>query len=148
MVMQRLREKPGEQQRLPVFTVCWDELFAFLRDLLKPKKARAWSALGNLDASVVTNYTKVFETEVPEGFEGHLAEISLYSSNPDTTQWFLEISGEEQFKDKRIYQSLTLSYGGLVIHTLQKIIVRAKTAGVATNIAASLTGNLQYLGSK
>ncbi|GAI64218.1 unnamed protein product, partial [marine sediment metagenome] len=51
-----------------------------------------------------------------------------------------------QFVDKRIYQSLTLSYGGMSIATLQKITVWAKTDGTATDIAATLTGELNYLG--
>jgi len=146
MVMQRLKEPPTPEQPLPLVRVCWDELFKFLRDLFRPKAAKAWTAFGNLDASVVTNYTKVFEAIVPDGFEGRLNEISLYSSRPDTTLWVLVIIEEAQFSDKRIYQSLTLSYGGMTIATLQKITVVAKTDGTATDIAATLTGELVYLG--
>jgi len=146
MVMPRLREPETPEQPLPVTRVCWDELFDFLRKLFKPKATKAWTALGNLDASVVTNYTKVFEAAVPDGFEGRLNEISLHSSRADTTLWTLVIIEEAQFSDKRIYQSLTLSYGGMTIATLQKIIVLAKTDGVATDIAATLTGELVYLG--
>jgi len=148
MVMQRLKEPPAPEQPLPVFRVCWDELFKFLRDLFKPKAAKAWTALGNLDASVVTKYTKVFEAVVPADFEGSLNEISLYSSRPDTTLWVLVIVEEVQFSDRRIYASLTLPYGGITIHTEQKIVLLAKTDGVATDIAGSLSGQLRYLGGK
>jgi len=146
MVMPRLKETEPPEQPLPVVRVCWDELFDFLRKLFKPKASKAWTAFGNLDASVVTNYTKVFEAIVPDGFEGRLNEISLYSSRPDTTQWVLTIVEQVQFADKRIYQSLTLTYGGMSIATLQKITVGAKTDGTATDIAATLTGELIYLG--
>lgn len=146
MVMQRLKEEETPEQPLPIVRVCWDELFDFLRKLFKPRASKAWTAFGNLDASVVTNYTKVFEAIVPDGFEGRLNEISLYSSRADTTQWALVIVEQPQFSDKRIYQSLTLSYGGMSIATLQKIVVVAKTDGTATDIAATLTGELIYLG--
>ncbi len=146
MVMPRLREPETPEQPLPIVRVCWDELFDFLRKLFKPRASKAWTAFGNLDASVVTNYTKVFEAIVPDGFEGRLNEISLYSSRADTTQWALVIVEQPQFSDKRIYQSLTLTYGGMSIATLQKIVVVAKTDGTATDIAATLTGELIYLG--
>lgn len=146
MVMQRLREGETEQQPLPILRVCWDDLFTFLQKLFRPKASKPWTDFGNLDASTVTNYTKVFEAIVPSGFEGKLNEISLYSSRPDDTYWELVIVEEVQFTGKRIYQSLTLSYGGMSIATLQKITVRAKTDGAATDIAATLTGELSYLG--
>ncbi len=145
-MMPRLGEQETEQQPLPMVRVCWDELFAFLKKLFKPKASKPWTAFGNLDAETSTNYKKVFEAIVPDSFEGKLNEISLYSSNPDTTQWVLTIVEEVQFVDKRIYQSLTLPYGGMSIATLQKITVGAKTNGTATNIAATLTGELVYLG--
>jgi len=148
MVMPRLKEEKPPEQPLPVVRVCWDELFRFLRDLFKPRAAKAWTALGNLDASVVTEYTKVFEAIVPDDFEGSLNEISLYSSRPDTTLWALVIVEEAQFSDKRIYASLTLPYGGLTIHTKQKIVLLAKTDATATDIAGSLSGQLHYLGGK
>ncbi|MBA7585224.1 hypothetical protein ES708_27195 [subsurface metagenome] len=146
MTMPRLGERPTEQQPLPVVRVCWDELFDFLRKLFRPRASKAWTALGNLDAETSTSYKKVFEAIVPDGFDGKLNEISLYSSRPDTTQWILTIVEQVQFVDKRIYQSLTLSYGGMSIATLQKITVGAKTDGTATDIAATLTGELTYLG--
>ncbi len=147
MVMPRLSEKKTEQQPLPVVRVCWDELFEFLRSLFHPKAAKAWTALGNLDAETATDYKKVFEAIVPDGFEGSLNEISLYSSRPDTTLWALVIVEEVQFSDKRIYTSLTLPYGGMTIHTNQKILLMAKTDGTATDIAGSLAGRLIYLGN-
>ena len=146
MVMPRLKERETEQQPLPVVRVCWDDLFKFLQKLFRPKASKPWTELGNLDASVVTNYAKVFEAVVPDGFEGKLNEISLYSSRPDTTQWELTIVEEVQFTGKRIYTSLTLPYGGMSIATLQKITLSAKTDGVATDIAGTLTGELVYLG--
>ncbi|MBA7591616.1 hypothetical protein ES708_33776 [subsurface metagenome] len=146
--MQRLSERPTEQQPLPIVRVCWDELFDFLRKLFKPRAAKAWTDLGNLDAETATEYKKVFEAIVPDGFEGSLNEISLYSSRPDSTLWVLVIVEEIQFTDKRIYASLTLPYGGLTIHTNQKILLAAKTDGTATDIAGSLSGQLHYLGGK
>jgi hypothetical protein len=148
MVMQRLRETETEQQPLPIVRVCWDELFKFLRDLFKPRAAKAWSVLENLDAETATDYKKVFEAIVPDDFEGSLNEISLFSSRPDSTLWVLVIVEEIQFTEKRIYASLTLPYGGLTIHTNQKILLAAKTDGTATDIAGSLSGQLHYLGGK
>ncbi len=144
MAMERLREKETEQQPLPIVRVCWDELFAFLQKLFKPRAAKAWTALGNLPAETTTNYKKVFEAIVPDSFEGSLNEISLYSSRPDTTLWLLVIVEEVQFSEKRIYASLTLPYGGMTIRTNQKIRLLARTDGVATDIAGSLSGQLHY----
>ncbi|GAI67771.1 unnamed protein product [marine sediment metagenome] len=147
MVMPRLRERETEpEQPLPTVRVCWDELFDFLQKLFKPKAARAWTVLENLDAETSTNYKKVFETQVEAGFEGVLDMISLYSENPDSTQWYLEIAGQVQFADKKTFAALTLSYSGLTIHTEQKIKLMVKTDGTATNIAGALSGQLRYLG--
>lgn len=144
-MMPRLKEEETPEQPLPLVRVCWDELFKFLRKLFKPRAARAWTALGDLPAETSTEYKKVFEAVVPPSFEGSLNEISLYSSRPDTTLWELVIVEEVQFTGKRIYSSLTLPYGGLTIRTEQKVILKAKTDGVATDIAGSLTGQLLYL---
>ena len=141
-----LDEHPDQQQPIPVVRVCWDDLFAFLQKLLRPKTAKAWTALGNLHAETSTNYKQVFKAEVETDFEGILEEISLYSSRPDTTDWFLVIAGVPQFSDKKIYNSLTLPYGGLLIHTAQIVELFAKTTdGLATNIAGTLSGRLRYL---
>lgn len=105
-----------------------------------------WTELGNLDAEVSTFYKKILEAEVPSDFKGELLEISFYSSRPDISQWRLKIGEEVQFTDKKIYTALTLPYGNKTIHTLQKILVWVKTDGVATDLAASLTGELIYLG--
>ena len=147
MTMQGLvnQEEP-QQQPLPITRVCWDELFTFLRLLFKPKAVKAWTALGNLDAETVTEYKTVFEAIVPNGFEGILNEIALYSSRANTTLWQLTIVEEIQFTDKRVYASLSLPYRGLKILTNQKITLKAKTDGTATDIAGSLAGQLQYLG--
>ncbi|GAJ04079.1 unnamed protein product [marine sediment metagenome] len=148
-MMPRLSQKEtGPEQPLPVVRVCWDELFDFLRDLFRSKKTRAWTALNNLDAETSTNYKKVLSVEVESGFEGLLQDISLYSSEGDTTEWALQIAGQTQFTDKKIFVALTLNYGGMIVHTGQKILVWAKTDGAATNIAASLSGQLQYLATK
>jgi len=135
-----------DQQQLPTVAVCWDDLFKFLQDMFRSKLAKAWTALENLDAETTTVYKQVFKTKVESGFEGILEEISLYSSRPDTTDWFLVIAGEPQFADKKIYTSLTLPYNGLLIHTGQAIELFAKTDGTATDIAGSLSGRLRYLG--
>lgn len=146
MVMQRLSERGrNEQQPLPIVRVCWDELFDFLRKLFKPRAARAWTELGSLPAETTTNYKVVFKAKVPANCEGALQDISLYSSRADATEWKLMIAGQEQFADKKIFVTLTLNYGGMTIHTEQEIILWAKTDGTATNIAASLTGELRYL---
>lgn len=133
------------QQDLPIIRLCWDPLFAFLRTLVKRKPTKAWTALGNLHAETSTDYKKVFEAVVPDDFEGLLQDISLYSSRGDATQWELKIVEEVQFTDKRTYVALTLNYAGMVIRAESKVVVRAKTDGTATNIAASLGGELRYL---
>ena len=115
---------------------------------MKPGAQKAWTVLGNLDASTVTGYTTVFEAIVPSDFEGKLEEISLFSSRPDTTQWALAIVEQVQFADKKIYGSLTLHYAGLTVLTNQKILLVAKTDGTATDIAGSLSGQLHYLGEE
>ena len=148
MVTQRLRQAASEEQPLPILRICWDELFDFLGRVFKLKKVKAWTALGNLDAETATEYKKVFEEVVPDEFEGSLNEISLFSSRPDTTLWELVIVEEAQFTAKRIYANLTLPYGGLTIQTKQKVRLRAKTDGTATDIAGSLTGRLIFLGKK
>lgn len=136
------------QQGLPIISLCWDPLFRFIRNLLTPKPGKAWTELGNLGAETSTEYKAVFESEVPDDFEGLLEDISLYSSRADTTQWELVIVEEVQFTDKKIYVPLTLNYAGKRIRAKKKIVVKAKTDGTATDIAASLTGELRYLGSK
>ena len=132
-------------QHVPVVKVCWDELFSFLQRLFRPRASKPWTELGNLDASVATKYTKVFEAIVPDSFEGKLIEISLHSSRPDTTQWSLVMVEEIQFADRKTYTDLTLPYGGMSFASLQKIVLLAKTDGVATDIAGVLTGELVYL---
>lgn len=140
------QEEAPPQQPLTIVRVCWDELFAFLRLLFKPKAVKAWTALGNLDTETVTEYKTVFEATVPNGFEGILNEIALYSSRANTTLWQLTIVEEVQFTDKRVYASLSLPYRGLKVLTNQKITLKAKTDGTATDIAGSLAGQLQYIG--
>ena len=139
------REGESPPQDAPIYRLCWDELFNFIKKVLATKPMRVWAILGNIDASVVTEYTVVFTTTIPEGFQGLLEHISLYSSRGDATQWQLETPAGEQFTDKKIYAAHTFSFEGVPIRTLQKITVRAKTDGVATNIAASLTGKLFYI---
>lgn len=148
MVMQRLREPPDPEQQLPIVRVCWDELFDFLQKLFHPKAAKAWTVLHHLEAETTTNYKAVFEATVESGFEGVLDMITLYSDRGATTQWYLEIAGQEQFTDKLAFVALTLSYSGLTIHTEQKIKLMVKTDGVATNITGGLSGQLRFLGKK
>jgi len=147
MTLQKLLEEEKEppQQPLPIIRLCWDPLFTFLRNLVKRKPTKAWTALGNLHAETSTDYKAVFEAVVPDGFEGLLQDISLYSSQGDVTQWELTIVEQVQFVDKRTYVALTLNYAGMVIRAEQKVTLKAKTDGVATNIVASLTGELRYL---
>jgi len=145
-MMKKLGEQPPPQQDLPLVRICWDELFAFLRSLFRPKRIRPKTILENLAAETTTSFKTVFLWEVPEGFEGGLEEISMYSSRPATTRWLLLISEQEQFNDKTIHTTLTLPYGDVTIHTGQKVILRARTTdGVATDIDGSLTGEERYL---
>jgi len=146
-------EKPGvgeePQQDLPIIRLCWDPLFNFFIRFFKPLRPRkAIVILENLAAEVSTNYKTVFSWEIEADFEGILNEICLYSEHPDTTQWFLTISDQEQFKDKKIYQSLTLPWKELPIFAGQKVILQAKTDGVATDIAGCLVGELRLLTGK
>ncbi len=138
-----------QQQGLPILRLCWDPLFSFFIRFFKPLRPRKPVViLANLPAETGTNYKVVFSWEIEAGFEGILNEISLYSSRPDTTQWRLTISDQEQFKDKRIYQSLTLPWKELPIIAGQKVLLQAKTDGTATDIAGSLVGELRFLTGK
>ncbi len=134
------------QPGLPILSLCWDPLFAFLNRLFKPKAAKAWTVLNHLEAETSTNYKLVFAAQVEAGFEGSLDMITLYSDRPAATQWRLEIAGQEQFTDKKTFVALTLSYSGLTIHTEQQIKLMVKTDGVATNITGGLSGQLRFLG--
>ena len=137
------------QQGLPILRLCWDPLFSFFIRFFKPLRPRKPIViLENLPAETGTNYKTVFSWEIEAGFEGILNEICLYSSRPDTTQWILTISDQEQFKDKRIYQSLTLPWKELPIIAGQKVLLQAKTDGTATDIAGCLVGELRFLTGK
>ena len=137
-----LETQPG----LPILSLCWDPLFAFLTRFFKPKVAKAWTVLNHLEGEISTSYKLVFSTKVEAGFEGILDMITLYSDRPDATQWRLEIVGQEQFVDKKTFVALTLSYNGLTIRAEQDIKLMVKTDGVATNICGGLSGQLRYLG--
>ncbi|MBA7529935.1 hypothetical protein ES705_22134 [subsurface metagenome] len=145
-----LDQEPGPeqpQQPIPITGICWDPLFNFLHRFFKPLRPRKPVViLANLPAETSTNYKLVFFWVVEAGFEGVLNEISLYSSHPDTTEWYLTISDTEQFKDKKIYASLTLPWKELPIIAGQKVVLQAKTDGTATDIAGSLVGEERYLG--
>ena len=143
--------EPGTEEEtqpgLPILSLCWDPLFNFLIRFFKPlRPMKAWTALHYLEAETSTNYKLVFETEVEAGFEGILDMITLYSDRPAATQWRLEIVGLEQFKDKKTFVALTLSYNGLTIRAGQVIKLMVKTDGVATNITGGLSGQLRFLG--
>jgi len=145
-MMPRLGQDLIPDQAVPIVVgVCWDELFTFLRDFFHSKKTRAWTGLNNLDAETTTTWKEVLTVEVESGFEGSLQDISLYSSEGATTEWALQIAGQLQFTDKKIFVALTLNFGGLLIHTGQKIEVWAKTDSTASNILATLSGQLRYL---
>jgi len=143
-------EEPAVNQEpqpgLPILSLCWDPLFAFLSRFFKPKVSKAWTVLHYLEAETSTNYKLVFETKVEAGFEGILDMITLYSDRPSATQWRLEIVSQEQFVDKKTFVALTLSYNGLTIRAEQDIKLMVKTDGVATNISGGLSGQLRYLG--
>ena len=140
-----LQDEAPPQQKIPIVRVCWDELFALLRTLFRPKAEKPWTALGNLHGETSQEYKAVFTAIVPDDFTGILEEVSLYSSRPDTTLWELVIVDTAEFTGKRIYTSLTLPYK-VGIKTGQKVVLKARTDGTATNIAGSLAGKLQFLG--
>ena len=135
------------QPGLPILSLCWDPLFAFLIRFLKPLRSRKpVVVLQNLAAETTTNYKQLVSWEIPADYEGILNEISLYSSRFATSQWFIMIADQEIFKDKTIHTTLTLPWKELPLIAGTKVIVQVKTTdGVATDFDACLTGELRYL---
>jgi len=142
--------QPGEldpQQTIGIYDVCWDELFAELRKYARPLGVRKpVSPLGNLVASVVTNYALLKEWEVSQGAEGILWEISLFTSRSATSKFKLVFADEIKFEDSIIHSgSLTIPYKGLSVASKSKVQIFAKTTdAVATNFDAIIIAEERF----
>ena len=122
-------DKPP-QQDIPLVRVCWDDLFAFLRDLLKPKLARPYANVKR-HTTVGVEYEKVVEWALTEQYRGELEGVSLSCPNSGdyaNTLWKLVVAEEIKFKDAYIGTALTLAFGGCGIYSGQKVTIWAKAA--------------------
>ena len=144
-----LDQEEPPQQPVPITRVCWDELFAFLQNLFKPRAARPYV---NLDRVTTTKqeYVKVVEWVVANDFKGELEGVTLNcpdSADFDNTHWKLEIAAQEKFKDKYIGTSLTLCFGGCEIQTKQSVVLWGKSVtGVAIKMDGAIYGKEIFLG--
>ncbi|MBA7532982.1 hypothetical protein ES705_25217 [subsurface metagenome] len=144
-----LDQEPPPQQDIPITRVCWDELFAFLQNLLKPKAARPYV---NLDRVTTTKqeYVKVIEWVVANDFKGELEGVAFNCpviADYANTLWGLEIASQVKFKDKYIGSSLTLCFGGCEIHTQQSVVLWGKSAtGLAVKMDGAIYGREIQLG--
>ncbi len=153
MVMQRLssltdQEEPP-QQPLPIIGLCWDPLFSFLIRFFKPLRPRKpVVAINSLEAETTTNYKLLVSWEIPADYEGILNEISLYTSDGAKGLFFVKVADQELFTDQKILsKALTLPWKELPLLAGIKVIVAVKTSdGTATDFAATITGELRYLG--
>ena len=151
MSMPRLstEEEEAPQQAIPIVRVCWDELFKFLQNLLKPKTARPYV---NLDRVTTTKqeYVKVVEWKVASDFKGELEGVTLNCpvvADYDNTHWKLEVAAQVKFKDKYIGTALTLGFGGCEVHTDQTVTLWGKSVtGVAVKMDGAIYGKEIYLG--
>ncbi|MBA7545184.1 hypothetical protein ES705_37548 [subsurface metagenome] len=133
-------DKPDPQQEIPIVRICWDDLFAFLRKLLKPRTAKPVTKLYN-QSITSTKMIKAIEWIIPDSVQGELAEISLYSDRFPTTRFEVMIAKEKQLTDQQIETVLSLPYRDLPIMSLQEVKISARTTdGVATQINISLIG--------
>lgn len=144
-----LEETPEPQQQLPVMALCWDPLFNFLIRFFKPLRPRKPVALiRNLEAETTTDYKALLSWEIPADYEGILNEISLYTSDGDVGIFFVQVADQELLKDQKILPGvITLPWKELPLFAGTKVIVQVKTSdGTATDFAATITGELRYLG--
>lgn len=145
------QEEPQEQQQLPVISLCWDPLFAFLSRFLKPLRSRKPVVVMNsLEAETTTNYKLLVSWVIPADYEGILNEISLYTSLGAKGVFFVQVADQELLKDQKIPPGvITLPWKELPLIAGIKIIVAVKTSdGTATDFAATITGELRYLGKR
>jgi len=143
------QEEP--QQPLPIIRLCWDPLFSFLTRFLKPLRPRKPVVVMNsLEAETTTNYKQLVSWLIPADYEGILNEISLYTSSGDKGVFFVKIADQELLKDQKILAKvLTLPWKELPLLAGIKVIVAVKTTdGTATDFAATITGELRYLGKR
>jgi len=136
------------QPGLPILSLCWDPLFAFLIRFLKPLRPRKPVVVMNtLEGETTTNYKELVSWEIPVDYEGILNEISLYTSLGAKGVFFVRVADQELFKDQKIHaQALTLPWKELPLIAGNKVIVQVKTTdGTATDFDATITGELRYL---
>ncbi len=144
-----LDQETPPQQPVPITRVCWDELFAFLIRFLKPLRPRKPVVVMNsLEAETATEYKLLVSWVIPADYEGILNEISLYTSSGDKGVFFVQVADQELLKDQKILPKvLTLPWKELPLLAGIKVIVAVKTSdGTATDFAATITGELRYLG--
>ncbi len=143
------QEQP--QQPLPIIGLCWDPLFSFLSRFLKPlRPRRPVVVMKSLLAETATSYKLLVSWEIPADYEGILNEISLYTSSGAKGVFFVQVADQELLKDQKIPPGvITLPWKELPLLTGIKIIVQVKTTdGTATDFAATITGELRYLGRR
>ncbi|MBA7523823.1 hypothetical protein ES705_15957 [subsurface metagenome] len=144
-----LDQEPPPQQEIPITRVCWDELFAFLQDLFKPKAARPYVNLNRVTTDK-QEYVKVVEWVVPSDFKGEIEGVTLNCpvvADYDNTLWGLEIASQVKFKDEYIGTALTLCFGGCEIHTHQSVILWGKSAtGLPVKMDGAIYGREIQLG--
>jgi len=145
-------DDPGTDQEtqpgLPVLSLCWDPLFAFLIRFLKPLRPRKPVVVMNsLEAETITSYKLLLSWEIPVDYEGILNEISLYTSSGAKGLFFVQVADQVLFKDRKILsQVLTLPWKELPLIAGNKVIVAVKTTdGTATDFDGTITGELRYL---
>ncbi|GAI82973.1 unnamed protein product [marine sediment metagenome] len=146
-----LDQETPPQQPVPITRVCWDELFAFLIRFLKPLRPRKPVVVMNsLEAETITEYKQLVSWVIPADYEGILNEISLYTSSGDKGVFFVQVADQELLKDQKIPPKvLTLPWKELPLLAGIKILVAVKTSdGTATDFAATITGELRYLGKR
>ncbi|MBA7518591.1 hypothetical protein ES705_10662 [subsurface metagenome] len=143
------QEEP--QQLLPIIRLCWDPLFSFLIRFLKPLRPRKpVVAMNSLEAETTTDYKLLVSWGIPADYEGILNEISLYTSSGTKGLFFVQVADQELFKDQKILPGMiTLPWKELPLLAGIKVIVAVKTTdGTATDFAATITGELRYLGKR
>ena len=139
------------QPGLPILSLCWDPLFAFLIRFLKPLRPRKPVVVMNsLEAETTTNYKLLVSWEIPADYEGILNEISLYTSDGAKGLFFVRVADQELLKDQKILPGvITLPWKELPLLAGIKVIVTVKTTdGTATDFDATITGELRYLGKR
>ncbi|MBA7476579.1 hypothetical protein ES707_11967 [subsurface metagenome] len=139
------------QPGLPILSLCWDPLFRFLINFLKPLRPRKPVVVMNeLEAETTTEYKELLSWEIPADYEGILNEISLYTSLGDKGLFHVRVADQEIFKDKKILPgTLTLPWKELPLIAGVKVLVQVKTTdATATDFNGTITGELRYLGRR